>query len=349
LTVADSQASLLDQVRSGGNRQLQVLAASGFLPLAPEDLIPLQVQFARGGDPELAGKASEALRQVDVRVAAPFLERQANEDVLAFFAGQASHPRLLETILRRRDVPRRLLVDLARRLPPDLQEVLVLRQDAIVEEPAILQALEENPDLSIYVQRRIAEYREHLLPKDRPAGRPALPSEPVPGLPAGMPDLDEAALAAAVAAVRQLPAEGEIEEKTGLSEGQIRMLSVPARLKLARGAPRNLRTILLRDTNPQVACAALLFNNLTDQEIEQTASSRSVMEEVLEAIAKKREWVGRYPVMKALIQNPRTPLVIALKYLPRLSVRDMRDLARDRNVPDAVRSTALRLYRIKQR
>jgi hypothetical protein len=53
--------------------------------------------------------------------------------------------------------------------------------------------------------------------------------------------------------------------------------------------------------------------------------------------------------MKALIQNPRTPLPTALKYVPRLSVRDLRDLAKDRNVPDAVRSMALRLYRIKQK
>lgn len=344
--MADAQASLLDQVRSGANRQLQVLAASGFLPLAPEDLIPLQVQFARGGDPELAGKASEALRQVDVRVAAPFLERQAGEEVLAFFAVQASHPRLIETILRRRDVPRRLLVDLARRLPPDLQEILVLRQDAILDEPEILSALEANPQLSGYVQRRITEYREHLLPRDRTA-RPAPAPASIPRGP-GVEEIDDDALAAAVDAVRSLPVEGEIEEKTGLSEGQIRMLSVPARLKLARGAPRNLRNILLRDTNPQVACAALLFNNLSDQEIEQTAASRSVQQEVLEAIAKKREWVGRYPVMKALIQNPRTPLPLALKYVPRLAVRDLRDMAKDRNIPDAVRSMALRLYRIKQ-
>jgi len=339
--VADSQASLLDQVRSGANRQLQVLAASGFLPLAPEDLIPLQVQFARGRDIELAGKASEALRQVDVRVAAPFLEHLAGEDVLSFFAVQISHPRLIETILRRRDVPRKLLVDLARRLPPDLQEILVLRQDAILDEPEILSALEENPQLSSYVQRRITEYREHLLPRERTA-RPA----PVPEVPE---EIDDEALAAAVAAVRSLPVEGEIEEKTGLSEGQIRMLSVPARLKLARGAPRALRNLLLRDTNPQVACAALLFNNLSDQEIEQTASSRSVQQEVLDAIARKREWIGRYPVMKALIQNPRTPLAIALKYVPRLAVKDLRDMAKDRNIPDAVRSMALRLYRIKQK
>ena len=128
--MADSQASLLDQVRSGGNRELQVLAASGFLPIAPEDLIPIQVQLAGGTDVELATKAAEALRQVDVRVAASFLERQAGDDVLAFFASQSTHPRLLETIVRRRDVPRRLLVELARRLPSDLQEVLVLRQDA---------------------------------------------------------------------------------------------------------------------------------------------------------------------------------------------------------------------------
>ncbi|MFP5285972.1 MAG: hypothetical protein ACLGI9_09570, partial [Thermoanaerobaculia bacterium] len=202
--MADAQASLLDQVRSGANRQLQVLAASGFLPLAPEDLIPLQVQFARGLDPELAGKASEALRQVDVRVAAPYLERQAGEEVLAFFALQASHPRLIETILRRRDVPRRLLIDLARRLPPDLQEILVLRQDAILEEPEILSALEANPQLSGYVQRRITEYREHLLPRDRSA-RPA----PAPAS-EGAEEIDDAALEAAVAAVRSLPAEGEI-------------------------------------------------------------------------------------------------------------------------------------------
>ena len=43
------------------------------------------------------------------------------------------------------------------------------------------------------------------------------------------------------------------DESTGLSEGQIRMLPVPARLRLARSAPRLLRSFLLRDPNPRVA------------------------------------------------------------------------------------------------
>lgn len=341
--MADAQASLLDQVRSGANRQLQMLAASGVLPLPPEELIPLQVQFASGADLELAGKAQEALRQVDARIAAPFLERQAEERVLAFFAAHVSNPRLLETILRRRDVPRRLLVEMARRLPPDLQEILVLRQDAIIEEPAILEALESNPQLSLYVQRRIVEYRDHLLPRER------TPFRPEPGALGPVQEADDATAASDIAAAAAFPPVGELDEKTGLSEGQIRMLSVPTRLKLARGAPRNLRNILLRDTNPQVACSALLFNSLSDQEVESTAGNRSVQEEVLMAISKKREWASRYQVVKALVHNPRTPLATSVKFVARLSVRDLRDLARDRNVPDAVRSTALRLYRIKQK
>lgn len=334
----DSQTSLLEQVRSGANRQLQLLAAGGFLPLAPEDLIPLQVAFARGGDVELAARAAEALRAVDVRLAASFLERQADGDALAFFAAEATHSYLIEVILRRRDVPRHLLIDLARRIPADLQEILILRQDAIVEAPAILDALERNPEISSYTQRRIAEYREHLLPRERRVA---------PAVPEG--EIDDAAFAAAVETVKKsTPAEGEVETQSGLSEGQIRMLPIPARLKLSRGAGRSLRSILLRDNNVQVALSTLLNNSLTEQEIEQTANSRAVAEEVLEAIAKKREWISRYKVAKSLVQNPKTPLPIALRLVPRMSVRDLRDLGRDKNIPDAVRSTALRLYRIKQ-
>jgi hypothetical protein len=335
--LADSQSSLLEQIRSG-NRQLQLLAAEGLLPFPPEQIIPLQVDLARGADTEVAERARQSLRKIEPRIAAPFLELQAGEGVLAFFADEVSQPALVETILRRRDVPRRVLASLARRIPPDLQEILLLRQDAIIEEPAILDALEDNPRISVYAQRRISEYRQHLLPrKESRAPAPAPPGE-----------LDDAALEEAIAAASRLPAAGEIDDRTGLTEGQIRLLPVPARLRLTRGAPRTLRTLLLRDSNSHVAVSVLVNNNLSDQEVEQAAANRSVNEEVLETIAKRREWVHRYSIAKALVQNPRTPLPTALRLVPRLSVRDLRDIGRDRNVPDAVRSTALRLYRIKQ-
>jgi hypothetical protein len=340
--MAESPGSLLDQVRSGANRQLQILAASGLLPLPPEEMIPLQVELARAIDPEIAHRATEALKAVDPRIAAPFLEHQAGSEVLAFFAAQAVHPRLIETILRRRDVPRQLLVAMAGRLPADLQEILILRQDAILDEPAILDALERNPQISGYTQRRITEYREHLLPQAR---RPV--SDPTEAT--AEEEISDEELAQIIAKVRvEVPPEGEVEVETKLSEGQIRMLPVPARLKLARGASRQLRTFLMRDSNVQVALAALLGNPLSEQEVEQAAASRSVPDEVLAAIAKKREWVARYNVAKLLVGNPRTPLPISMRLINRMAVRDLRMLTRDKNVAEAVRSAAIRLYRIKQ-
>jgi hypothetical protein len=330
---------LLEQIRSG-NRQFQLLAAEGVLPLPPEELIPIQVDLAQGDDAEVAGRARESLRGVDVRFAKPFLEGAAGESVLAYFAEEINHPVLLEAILRRRDVPRHLLARLARRLPADLQEILLLRQDAIVEEPAILEGLEENPQLSTYSQRRISEYREHLLPRRR---------APVPAAVRGE-EMSEEELAIEIEAARALPAIGELEpERTKLTEGQIRGLSIPARLKLTRGAPRSLRNMLMRDTNPQVAVSVIMNNNLSEQEIEQTAASRSVVEEVLTAIGRRREWANKYTIVKSLVSNPRTPLAISMRMIPKLSVRDLKDLGRDRNIADAVRSTALRLYRIKQK
>jgi hypothetical protein len=341
--VLDAQNPLVAQVLAGGNRQLQELAASGLLPLPIDQLVPLQVLLARGGDPDIASRARGSLRALEPRVAVPYLEREASADDLAFFAVEADDPRLLEPILRRRDTPRRVLVDLARRLPVDLQEILLLRQDAILEEPAILDALGDNPRVSIYTQRRIAEYRTHLLPQ-RTARLALAKLEDVPEE-----TLDDEVVTQAVEIARVLPAEGEIEEKTGLSEGQIRLLPVPIRVRLTRNASRTMRALLVRDSNSQVAVAVLQFNSVPDSEIEGIARNRSVCEEVLEYIAKRREWMNKYGVIKAMVANPRTPVAVAMRILVRLSVRDLRELSRDRNISDAVRSNALRLYTIKQK
>ena len=53
-------------------------------------------------------------------------------------------------------------------------------------------------------------------------------------------------------------------------------------------------------------------------------------------------------IVHALVKNPRTPVGMAARLLPRLSVRDMEQLAKDRNVANAVRSTAKRLCRMKR-
>ncbi|MEO8504428.1 MAG: hypothetical protein ABI609_11070 [Acidobacteriota bacterium] len=329
--------TLAEEVLVPGNQKLQLLAAQGLLPLPPDELLPIQIALAQSSDGEVAEQARASLGRIDPRIAAPYLAHQASSEALAYFAFSVHHPVVQEAIIRRRDVPWMLLEDLAARISPDLQEALLVRQDAIIEHPAILDSLANNPNLSSYSRRRISEYRQHLLPR---AAIPSLESE--------IEEANDAEVAAAIASVQDLPTAGEVDDQTGLSEAQVRQLPLPVRLRLTRGASRSLRSILVRDANALVALSVINNNPLSDQEVEHIARNRSVCEEVLVAITRRREWMRKYPIIQALVGNPRTPPGNSVKLLPMLSVRDLRNLAKDKNVSDLVRRTATRLYKIKQ-
>jgi hypothetical protein len=335
---------LVRQILEGTSPELRLLAAQGILPLASEELIPLQVMLASDDDAMVANSAREALQSADTRLLGAYLAAEAPAEVLRWFALGHPDPTLVETVLRRRNVPLDLLEEVAGSLGPEQQEVLLLRQDAIVDRPSILDHLEANERLSTFARRRISEYRQHLLPRDT-------------AIEAASREFDAATIAVAeldaddLAEIERVRAEvaptGEVDHRTGLSEAQIRSLPVPVRIKLCRGASRALRQILIRDSNRLVSLGVLANAAFSEDEIEQVASNRSMDEEVLAVIARRREWVSRYGVCKALVQNPRTPVGLSVRLVTRLSVRDLKTLRRDKNVPEPVRSAADRLYRIK--
>jgi hypothetical protein len=332
-----STSALVEQVLSGTNRSLQLMAAGGVLPVPANELIPLQIRLARSADEEIAYTARTSLRNQTPNILANFLAEEASQAVLTFFALEVDEPIVLQTILQRRDVSRSLLKAIAPSLAPELQEILLLRQDAIVEEPEILDALGSNPHLSLFARRRIAEYREHLIPRE--VHGPAF---------APVQEATEEEAQASIAEVREIhPDQGEVEDHTGLTEMQIRLLPVPVRMRLTRGASPKMRAILVRDPNPNVAVACFAGNKFNDREVEQICHNRNSHEEILALICRNRQWMARYAIIAALTRNPRTPIGIAVRLVPRLSVRDLRDLRRDRNVPDPVRKTADRLYKIK--
>lgn len=345
-----SQPSLLDRILSGSNRQLQVLAAQGLVPLPPEELIPIQVALVSSPDAEIQGYAHAALQGIEITQLLEFLRFQAGDRELYYFGSQSTNQAVVETVLRRKEISRAILLALAPTLSADLQEVLVLRQDAILDEPQILVALEQNPELSNYTRRRIWEYREHLLPRDK------VPPKRAEEIEAEADRVTEAEMAEAIAEVKEkVKAQGapppppeEVDEKTGLTDVEIRQLPVPMRLKLARNASRQIRLLLIRDSNAQVAVTVLTANSIPDSELEQIANSRAVPEEVLTEIQKNRDWIGKYYIAKALIKNPKTQLNNALRLLPRMSVKDLRDLAKDKNAQEGVRTMALRMYQAKR-
>jgi len=88
---------------------------------------------------------------------------------------------------------------------------------------------------------------------------------------------------------------------------KVQKLTVSERVRLAMRGSREIRSILLKDTNKEVVLAVLDNPKLTETEIEMIARSRNVPDEALRTIARNREWMKNYSVLLALITNPKTP------------------------------------------
>lgn len=120
-------------------------------------------------------------------------------------------------------------------------------------------------------------------------------------------------------------------------------LSVTDRIKLAMRGTREQRAALIRDPNRLVAAAVLSSPKLTEAEVEAFARMANVTDEVLRIIGTNRNWTKNYTVIAALVRNPKTPPALSMRFVPRLSQRDVKGLATDRNVPEVVRLAARKI------
>jgi hypothetical protein len=124
---------------------------------------------------------------------------------------------------------------------------------------------------------------------------------------------------------------------------RIMKMGVKDRVKLGMKGDREARNILIRDPNKLVSSAVVNNPRITEQEVENIASMRSISEDLLRQIASNRQWSRSYNVMHNLARNPRTPIANALTIMSRMQLRDLTTLSKNRNVSDAVRRHATRL------
>ena len=117
-------------------------------------------------------------------------------------------------------------------------------------------------------------------------------------------------------------------------------LPVAERVKIAMKGNREQRALLIRDHNKVVALAVLSSARITEAEVETYAKMASLSEDVLRTIATNRLWLKNYNVVASLARNPKTPIPLAMQFVPRLNARDLKMLAADRNVPEPVRLAA---------
>ena len=166
---------------------------------------------------------------------------------------------------------------------------------------------------------------------------------------------DEAVIAASVAAgtdaiavpgelVEDPPPGAAVERSFIQSIGD---MTVAERIKLALRGNREVRMFLIRDPYRMIRRFVLQNPRVGDEEIIAIAKNRSADDELLRLIGDSREWTKNYQVRISLVSNPKTPLTLSMRHLHSLNDRDMRALAKSKNVSATVANAAKRIINSK--
>jgi hypothetical protein len=139
-------------------------------------------------------------------------------------------------------------------------------------------------------------------------------------------------------------AEPDVKKRVSLLQRMAKM-NIVQRIQLAVKGGREERMLLIRDPNKIVQRGVLQSPRLTDLEVENFAAMTNVSQEVLRIISKNRNFMKNYVVTRNLTKNPKSPLDVSLHLLPHLVPADLKQLAANKNVPETLRSMALKLQR----
>jgi hypothetical protein len=276
-------------------------------------------------------------------------------------------PALLETALLNPSLTSAIVEASVPSLPGSVLEIVLNNQVLWLERPRILDLLEEHPEGEYVIKRRVNEFRFdvlRLIPEevkqarleiideveaghlDRAWSELPLPQEKTKEETEAEEEPEE--MAAERRLLAQKPAVDDQGQEINLTLTQrITKLSTNQKIMLAIKGGKEERTLLIREANRLIQVNVIRNGRITEGEVAYIAQMRTVNEEVLRIISNSREWMKKYPITKALVMNPRTPLPVAMTHFKRLYESDLKLLIKDRNVAELLRREAKRMVEMK--
>jgi hypothetical protein len=343
-------AQLIELLRAGtAPPKVRSAIANNLLPLPPATLIEALDLLGDDPDDAIASQAAQTLAQLPPTI------------VRGVASAPAASPALLDRIARRFPSSAEVALDLARNAATADRTIAYL---ATLAHPAVLEVIGKNqarleraPEIVAQLFANEATptnvvllWQEH---QQRGAGAApvahAAPAEDEEEIPPEfhadlIADEDE------VAPARLVPEaeEGALTAKQLSVYQLVKKMSMGQKVALAMKGNGEVRNLLVHESNKMLCLKVLDNPRLGDSEIEAWAKATNISEDVLRAIANRKEWVKKYAIMKGLTCNPKTPLGITLDFVKRLTKKDLEQLARNRNVPETLRNTARRLFVLKR-
>jgi hypothetical protein len=231
----------------------------------------------------------------------------------------------------------------------------------------ILDLLEQHPEAEFVIKRRVNEFRFdvlRLIPEEVKKDRLEIIDEVEAGhldrawselpLPKeksreeSEAEIETEEVAAERRLLAQKPPVDENGKEINLTLTQrVSRLSTNQKIMLAIKGGKEERNLLIREANRLIQVNVIRNGRITEGEVAYIAQMRTVNEEVLRIISNSREWMKKYPITKALVMNPRTPLPVAMTHFKRLYESDLKLLMKDRNVAELLRREAKRLVEMK--
>jgi hypothetical protein len=282
-------------------------------------------------------------------------------DPLGLILMHRKDPGLLETALLHESLHSDWMERVIPFLPGSVLEIPLNNQVFWIERPVILDLIEQHEEAVYNIKRKIQEFRRDVLrqisdevAKDRleiidevEAGKldKAWAELPIPA--ASAEDEPESEVARSERLLNPIVDDEGHEISLSLTQ-RVMKLRTNQKILLAQKGGKEERTLLIRESNRLVQVAVIRNGRITEGEVTYIAQMRTVHEEILRIISLNREWMKKYPIVRNLVQNPRTPIAISLNLMKRINEFDMKLMMKDRNIAEILRREAKRIVENKR-
>jgi hypothetical protein len=343
---------------------LRMMGAKGLVPMGPREMATALFMLtfdADAGVRETAAKSAAALPDKILSVA--LRDETADSVVLDYYAGVLSgRPEYLEIIALNAGASDKTVAKVAALAPERVTEIIAQNQLRILRDQDIVRALCNNPVTRPSTIDSVCDFcvRSGLVLDDLPAFKAARRRI------LGGTVADEEAAAAAHAKAVEAEAEAErilatlgagsehlavdpdappastdeANRRMTISQ-QIMKLSVAKKIEWAnKKGNKEVRTLLLRDPNKLVQMAVVQSPRITEDEIAKLSLSRTLPMEVLMYIYNNRQLTRNYNIKVNLVNNPKVPVAVSMRFLSLLRTSELKALSKNKNVPNALTTAA---------
>lgn len=145
------------------------------------------------------------------------------------------------------------------------------------------------------------------------------------------------------------PEEPSPEEEYLSKYQMIQTMGVGEKIKMALTGDKEWRAILVNDNNKLVSGNVIKNPRITEGEILQILKVGVQNDEIIRLICANKEWVKNYAIRKALVDSPKTPLPLALRFLTSLNEKDIAAYAKSKNISSVISTQAKRIILAKKR